>query len=181
MRKYFSVPALLLSVLMILSGCSTFLAVTEKDASIAEPTAAPTAPPTSTPSPEPTAEPTSTLDPAKALQDCVWIAYHDTEGVEYFVFELTFHADGTMEYMAGWYRSEIAYYGTGTYTADAETIQYALSDGATDLAGSVSYTLSGNTLTLSPGSGDLLMYLLESESLTFAVKGSAEDTPPFSV
>ena len=44
--------------------------------------------------------------------------------------------------------------------------------------GSAAYSFADGLLTLSAPEGDAFTYLLESESLTFAVKGSAQDVPP---
>ena len=190
MKKRMAALLCTLTILCLCSGC-TLLAMVENESTGATPTAkatataepTATATPTVSPTPtaEPTAEPTATPSPAKALQGCTWIAYAETSGVEYFVFELTFNADGTMTYMAGWYLSEVAYQGTGTYTADGETLTYALTSDSFEPAtmnGSVAYSLDGGQLTLSGAQGDALTYLLESGSLTFAVKGSEQDIPP---
>ena len=196
MKKLFSLFALLLSVLMLFSGCSTISVLLPADPSpsptavptatpTAEPTATPTAEPTATPTAEPTPSPTpettATPEPAENLTGCTWIAYHESVSGEFFVFELNFHKDGTMDYMSGWYRSEIAYYGTGTYSADAKNLEYSLTaDGYSpaSLSGSVGYTCADNTLTLTLDSGDALTYILKSEPLVFAAKGSAQDIPP---
>lgn len=188
MKKRIAALLCTLTILCLCSGC-TLLAMVETKPADATPTAEatatvePTATPTASPTPtaEPTAEPTATPSPAEALQGCAWIAYAETSGVEYFVFELTFNADGTMTYMAGWYLSEVAYQGTGTYTADGETLTYALTSDSFEPAamnGSVAYSLDDDQLTLSGAQGDALTYLLESGSLTFAVKGSEQDIPP---
>ena len=86
-----------------------------------------------------------------------------------------------MMYLAGWYYSEVAYLGSGTYTADGERIAYSLSSDVHEPAqmdGSAAYSFADGLLTLSAPEGDAFTYLLESESLTFAVKGSAQDVPP---
>ena len=86
-----------------------------------------------------------------------------------------------MSYMAGWYLSEIAYQGAGTYSADGARITYTLSSDSFEpaqMSGSVAYSLADGLLTLSASEGDALTYLLESEALTFAVEGSAQDVPP---
>lgn len=176
MKKFFSLSALLLSILMLLSGCSTISVLLPTDSSPL-PTATPAAKPTPSPTPEPTAIP----NPAENLTGCTWIAYYQSSGVEVFVFEINFHKDGTMDYMAGWYRSEISYYGTGTYSADAKILEYSLTaDGysPSSLSGSVGYTCADNTLILTLDSGDALTYILEDEPLVFTVKGSAQDIPP---
>lgn len=189
MKRIIPLLALLLSFLLPLSGCATLVSLAPSEAS---PTAMPAAVPTQPPAPaaEPTSAPTPTPVPtaapdfSTALTGCTWIAYCDTEGIEHFVFELTFYDDGTMEYMAGWYLSEVAYYGTGTYTVDAESIEYNLSSDRFEpasIVGSAAYTIDGGLLTLSLGSGDALTYLLETKSLTFAIKGSEQDCPPFTV
>lgn len=180
MKKYIAALACALALLVPCSGCATLALVggtEESAAETAQPTEAPTAEPTPTASP--TAEPTP--DPAAALQGCTWVAYAETSGVEHFIFKLNFNEDGTMSYMAGWYMSEVAYQGTGTYTADGERITYTLSSDSFEpaqMSGSIAYTLSDGQLTLSASEGDALTYLLESGSLTFAVEGSAQDVPP---
>lgn len=180
MKKYIAALACALALLVPCSGCATLASVggaEESAAETAQPTETPTAAPTPTASP--TAEPTP--DPAAALQGCTWVAYAETSGVEHFIFKLNFNEDGTMSYMAGWYMSEVAYQGTGTYTADGERITYTLSSDSFEpaqMSGSIAYTLSDGQLTLSASEGDALTYLLESGSLTFAVEGSAQDVPP---
>ena len=189
MKKYIAALACALALLVPCSGCATLASVGgAEESSAAEtaqpteaPTAAPTPPadPTPTTTPTPTAEPTP--DPAAALQGCTWVAYAETSGVEHFIFKLNFNEDGTMSYMAGWYMSEVAYQGAGTYTADGERITYTLSSDSFEpaqMSGSIAYTLSDGQLTLSSSEGDALTYLLESGSLTFAVEGSAQDVPP---
>ncbi len=187
MKKRIAALLCSLTILFSCSGCTLLAAVETKPAATPTPTptaqATATAEPTASPiaSPTPTAEPTATPSPAEALQGCTWIAYAPTSGIEYFVFELTFNADGTMTYMAGWYLSEAAYQGTGTYTADGQTLTFALTSDSFEPAamnGSVSYSLADGELTLSGAQGDALTYLLESGSLTFAAKGSEQDVPP---
>lgn len=189
MKKYIAALACALALLVPCSGCATLASVggTEESsaAETAQPTEAPTAAPTPTAEPTPTVEPTPTAeptpDPAAALQGCTWVAYAETSGVEHFIFKLNFNDDGTMSYMAGWYMSEVAYQGTGTYTADGERITYTLSSDSFEpaqMSGSIAYTLSDGQLTLSASEGDALTYLLESGSLTFAVENSAQDVPP---
>lgn len=187
MKKYIAALACALALLVPCSGCATLASVGEAEESSAAETAqlteTPTAAPTPTTEPTPTASPTAepTPDPAAALQGCTWVAYAETSGVEHFIFKLNFNEDGTMSYMAGWYRSEVAYQGTGTYTADGERITYTLSSDSFEpaqMSGSIAYTLSDGQLTLSASEGDALTYLLESGSLTFAVEGSAQDVPP---
>lgn len=189
MKKYIAALACALALLVPCSGCATLASVGGAEessaAETAQPTEAPTAAPTPTAEPTPTVEPTPTAeptpDPAAALQGCTWVAYAETSGVEHFIFKLNFNDDGTMSYMAGWYMSEVAYQGTGTYTADGERITYTLSSDSFEpaqMSGSIAYTLSDGQLTLSASEGDALTYLLESGSLTFAVEGSAQDVPP---
>lgn len=189
MKKYIAALACALALLVPCSGCATLASVGGAEessaAETAQPTEAPTAAPTPTAEPTPTTAPTPTAeptpDPAAALQGCTWVAYAETSGVEHFIFKLNFNDDGTMSYMAGWYRSEVAYQGTGTYTADGERITYTLSSDSFEpaqMSGSIAYTLSDGQLTLSASEGDALTYLLESGSLTFAVEGSAQDVPP---
>lgn len=181
MKKYIAALACALALLVPCSGCSTLASVGGAEESSAAETAQPTEAPTAAPTPtaSPTAEPTP--DPAAALQGCTWVAYAETSGVEHFIFKLNFNEDGTMSYMAGWYMSEVAYQGAGTYTADGERITYTLSSDSFEpaqMSGSIAYTLSDGQLTLSASEGDALTYLLESGSLTFAVEGSAQDVPP---
>lgn len=189
MKKYIAALACALALLVLCSGCATLASVGGAEessaAETAQPTEAPTAAPTPTAEPTPTVEPTPTAeptpDPAAALQGCTWVTYAETSGVEHFIFKLNFNDDGTMSYMAGWYMSEVAYQGTGTYTADGERITYTLSSDSFEpaqMSGSIAYTLSDGQLTLSASEGDALTYLLESGSLTFAVEGSAQDVPP---
>lgn len=189
MKKYIAALACALALLVPCSGCATLASVGGAEessaAETAQPTEAPTAAPTPTAEPTPTVEPTPTAeptpDPAAALQGCTWVAYAETSGVEHFIFKLNFNEDGTMSYMAGWYMSEVAYQGAGTYTADGERITYTLSSDSFEpaqMSGSIAYTLSDGQLTLSASEGDALTYLLESGSLTFAVEGSAQDVPP---
>ena len=189
MKKYIAALACALALLVPCSGCATLAsaggAEESSAAETAQPTEAPTAAPTPTAEPTPTVEPTPTAeptpDPAAALQGCTWVAYAETSGVEHFIFKLNFNEDGTMSYMAGWYMSEVAYQGAGTYTADGERITYTLSSDSFEpaqMSGSIAYTLSDGQLTLSASEGDALTYLLESGSLTFAVEGSAQDVPP---
>ena len=193
MKKYIAALACALALLVPCSGCATLASVGGAEESsateTAQPTEAPTAVPTPTAEPTPTVEPTPTAsptaeptpDPAAALQGCTWVAYAETSGVEHFIFKLNFNDDGTMSYMAGWYMSEVAYQGAGTYTADGERITYTLSSDSFEpaqMSGSIAYTLSDGQLTLSASEGDALTYLLESGSLTFAVEGSAQDVPP---
>lgn len=187
MKKYIAALACALALLVPCSGCATLASVGGAEESsateTAQPTEAPTAAPTPTTEPTPTASPTAepTPDPAAALQGCTWVAYAETSGVEHFIFKLNFNEDGTMSYMAGWYMSEVAYQGAGTYTADGERITYTLSSDSFEpaqMSGSIAYTLSDGQLTLSASEGDALTYLLESGSLTFAVEGSAQDVPP---
>lgn len=189
MKKYIAALACALALLVPCSGCATLASVGGAEessaAETAQPTEAPTAAPTPTAEPTPTVEPTPTAeptpDPAAALQGCTWVAYAETSGVEHFIFKLNFNDDGTMSYMAGWYMSEVAYQGTGTYTADGERITYTLSSDSFEpaqMSGSIAYTLSDGQLTLSASEGDALTYLLESGSLTFAVENSAQDVPP---
>lgn len=189
MKKHIAALACALALLLSFSGCATLFSLRQETdgASSATQTPAPAATPDATPEPTPasTAEPTPTAsptpDPAAALQGGTWISYHETDGVEILVFELTFNPDGTMTYLAGWYYSEVAYLGSGTYTADGERIAYSLSSDAHEPAqmdGSAAYSLADGLLTLSAPEGDAFTYLLESESLTFAVKGSAQDVPP---
>lgn len=189
MKKYIAALACALALLVPCSGCATLASVGGAEessaAETAQPTEAPTAAPTPTAEPTPTAAPTPTAeptpDPAAALQGCTWVAYAETSGVEHFIFKLNFNDDGTMSYMAGWYMSEVAYQGAGTYTADGERITYTLSSDSFEpaqMSGSIAYALSDGQLTLSASEGDALTYLLESGSLTFAVEGSAQDVPP---
>lgn len=189
MKKYIAALACALALLVPCSGCATLASVGGAEessaAETAQPTEAPTAAPTPTAEPTPTTAPTPTAeptpDPAAALQGCTWVAYAETSGVEHFIFKLNFNDDGTMSYMAGWYMSEVAYQGAGTYTADGERITYTLSSDSFEpaqMSGSIAYTLSDGQLTLSASEGDALTYLLESGSLTFAVEGSAQDVPP---
>ncbi|HJB60533.1 MAG TPA: hypothetical protein IAA38_02590 [Candidatus Ruminococcus gallistercoris] len=189
MKKYIAALACALALLVPCSGCATLASVGGAEessaAETAQPTEAPTAAPTPTAEPTPTVEPTPTAeptpDPAAALQGCTWVTYAETSGVEHFIFKLNFNEDGTISYMAGWYMSEVAYQGTGTYTADGERITYTLSSDSFEpaqMSGSIAYTLSDGQLTLSASEGDALTYLLESGSLTFAVEGSAQDVPP---
>lgn len=189
MKKYIAALACALALLVPCSGCATLASVGGAEessaAETAQPTEAPTAAPTPTAEPTPTTAPTPTAeptpDPAAALQGCTWVAYAETSGVEHFIFKLNFNEDGTMSYMAGWYMSEVAYQGAGTYTADGERITYTLSSDSFEpaqMSGSIAYTLSDGQLTLSASEGDALTYLLESGSLTFAVEGSAQDVPP---
>lgn len=189
MKKYIAALACALALLVPCSGCATLASVGGAEessaAETAQPTEAPTAAPTPTAEPTPTTAPTPTAeptpDPAAALQGCTWVAYAETSGVEHFIFKLNFNEDGTISYMAGWYMSEVAYQGTGTYTADGERITYTLSSDSFEpaqMSGSIAYTLSDGQLTLSASEGDALTYLLESGSLTFAVEGSAQDVPP---
>lgn len=189
MKKYIAALACALALLVPCSGCATLASVGGAEessaAETAQPTEAPTAAPTPTAEPTPTTAPTPTAeptpDPAAALQGCTWVTYAETSGVEHFIFKLNFNDDGTMSYMAGWYMSEVAYQGTGTYTADGERITYTLSSDSFEpaqMSGSIAYTLSDGQLTLSASEGDALTYLLESGSLTFAVEGSAQDVPP---
>ena len=91
---------------------------------------------------------------------------------------LNFSADGTMSYMAGWYLSEIAYQGAGTYSADGARITYTLERqlrAGTDErlrrlqpAGrpAHAFRLRGRRAHLTCWSP---------EALTFAVEGSAQD------
>ena len=138
MKKYIAALACALALLVPCSGCATLASVGGAEessaAETAQPTEAPTAAPTPTAEPTPTASPTAepTPDPAAALQGCTWVAYAETSGVEHFIFKLNFNEDGTMSYMAGWYMSEVAYQGTGTYTADGERITYTLSSDSAD-------------------------------------------------
>ena len=189
MKKYIAALACALALLVPCSGCATLASVGGAEessaAETAQPTEAPTAAPTPTAEPTPTVEPTPTAeptpDPAAALQGCTWVTYAETSGVEHFIFKLNFNEDGTISYMAGWYMSEVAYQGTGTYTADGERITYTLSSDSFEpaqMSGSIAYTLSDGQLTLSASEGDALTYLLESGSLTFAVENSAQDVPP---
>ena len=189
MKKYIAALACALALLVPCSGCATLASVGGAEessaAETAQPTETPTAAPTPTAEPTPTTAPTPTAeptpDPAAALQGCTWVAYAETSGVEHFIFKLNFNDDGTMSYMAGWYMSEVAYQGTGTYTADGERITYTLSSDSFEpaqMSGSIAYTLSDGQLTLSASEGDALTYLLESGSLTFAVENSAQDVPP---
>ncbi len=189
MKKYIAALACALALLVPCSGCATLASVGGAEessaAETAQPTETPTAAPTPTAEPTPTTAPTPTAeptpDPAAALQGCTWVAYAETSGVEHFIFKLNFNDDGTMSYMAGWYMSEVAYQGAGTYTADGERITYTLSSDSFEpaqMSGSIAYTLSDGQLTLSASEGDALTYLLESGSLTFAVEGSAQDVPP---
>ena len=189
MKKYIAALACALALLVPCSGCATLASVGGAEessaAETAQPTEAPTAAPTPTAEPTPTTAPTPTAeptpDPAAALQGCTWVTYAETSGVEHFIFKLNFNEDGTISYMAGWYMSEVAYQGTGTYTADGERITYTLSSDSFEpaqMSGSIAYTLSDGQLTLSASEGDALTYLLESGSLTFAVEGSAQDVPP---
>lgn len=189
MKKYIAALACALALLVPCSGCATLASVGGAEessaAETAQPTEAPTAAPTPTAEPTPTTTPTPTAeptpDPAAALQGCTWVAYAETSGVEHFIFKLNFNDDGTMSYMAGWYMSEVAYQGAGTYTADGERITYTLSSDSFEpaqMSGSIAYTLSDGQLTLSASEGDALTYLLESGSLTFAVENSAQDVPP---
>ena len=189
MKKYIAALACALALLVPCSGCATLASVGGAEessaAETAQPTEAPTAAPTPTAEPTPTTAPTPTAeptpDPAAALQGCTWVAYAETSGVEHFIFKLNFNDDGTMSYMAGWYMSEVAYQGAGTYTADGERITYTLSSDSFEpaqMSGSIAYTLSDGQLTLSASEGDALTYLLESGSLTFAVENSAQDVPP---
>ena len=189
MKKYIAALACALALLVPCSGCATLASVGGAEessaAETAQPTEAPTAAPTPTAEPTPTVEPTPTAeptpDPAAALQGCTWVTYAETSGVEHFIFKLNFNDDGTMSYMAGWYMSEVAYQGTGTYTADGERITYTLSSDSFEpaqMSGSIAYTLSDGQLTLSASEGDALTYLLESGSLTFAVENSTQDVPP---
>lgn len=187
MKKYIAALACALALLVPCSGCATLASVGGAEessaAETAQPTETPTAAPTPTAEPTPTASPTAepTPDPAAALQGCTWVAYAETSGVEHFIFKLNFNDDGTMSYIAGWYMSEVAYQGAGTYTADGERITYTLSSDSFEpaqMSGSIAYALSDGQLTLSASEGDALTYLLESGSLTFAVEGSAQDVPP---
>ena len=130
MKKHIAALACALALLLSFSGCATLFSLRQETdgTSSATQTPAPAATPDATPEPTPasTAEPTPTAsptpDPAAALQGGTWISYHETDGVEILVFELTFNPDGTMMYLAGWYYSEVAYLGSGTYTADGERI-----------------------------------------------------------
>ena len=189
MKKHIAALACALALLLSFSGCATLFSLRQEadGASSATQTPVPTAAQDATPEPTPAppAEPTPTAsptpDPAAALQGCTWVAYSESSGFEHFIFKLNFNADGTMSYMAGWYLSEIAYQGAGTYSADGARITYTLSSDSFEpaqMSGSVAYSLADGLLTLSASEGDALTYLLESEALTFAVEGSAQDVPP---
>ena len=123
MKKHIAALACALALLLSFSGCATLFSLRQEadGASSATQTPVPTAAQDATPepTPAPTAEPTPTAsptpDPAAALQGCTWVAYSESSGFEHFIFKLNFNADGTMSYMAGWYLSEIAYQGAGTY------------------------------------------------------------------
>ena len=87
-----------------------------------------------------------------------------------------------MTYMAGWYCSEIAYYGTGTWYASAPgTLEYDLTSSDGNMVGTMTFVLvNGDTLRLTHESGDSLSFIIEGEyGQEFVVKGSSMDQPPF--
>ena len=57
---------------------------------------------------------TEAFDPVTEITDTMWVAYEYEYNNGYPMYVLNFRSDGTMEYMAGWVKSEIAFLGEGT-------------------------------------------------------------------
>ena len=212
MKKALVLMSLLLAVTLLFSGCALIRSVLhpifDEHFSTPAPTAVPTARPTPTPQPTPepapeepaveepavdapaaeaTAEPIVDVpeEPAAVTAEIpnhTWIAYEPLDDGSWAVYELVFLPSGDMTYMAGWYCSEIAYYGTGTWYASAPgTLEYSLTSSDGDKAGVLTYiVVNGDTLRLTHESGDSLSFIMEEEyGQEFVVKGSSMDQPPF--
>ena len=119
------------------------------------------------------------FDPMTEITDKAWVAYDYNYNNGYPMYVLNFRSDGTMEYMAGWVKSEIAFLGEGTWTSSGDQITYSVTGDGYTFNGTLSFVLvAGDNLTLSHVSGDALNYLMESAPMEFVVQGSAMDQPP---
>ncbi len=87
--------------------------------------------------------------------ECIESGESDT-----FIFTLDFKEDGTVEYMAGWYQSEIAAIYSGTYTVSDNLIYFMLTDTEDQsniIEGSFTFSFEDN-LTLIFNEGTPLRY-----------------------
>ena len=122
---------------------------------------------------------TEAFDPVTEITDTMWVAYEYEYNNGYPMYVLNFRSDGTMEYMAGWVKSEIAFLGEGTWTSSGDQITYSVTGDGYTLNGTLKFVLvAGDNLVLSHVSGDALNYLMENGNLEFVVQGSSMDQPP---
>ena len=122
---------------------------------------------------------TEAFDPVTEITDIMWVAYEYEYNNGYPMYVLNFRSDGTMEYMAGWVKSEIAFLGEGTWTSSGDQITYSVTGDGYTLNGTLKFVLvAGDNLVLSHVSGDALNYLMENGNLEFVVQGSSMDQPP---
>lgn len=122
---------------------------------------------------------TEVFDPISEITDTMWVAYEYTYNNGYPMYLINFNSDGTMEYCAGWVKSEIAFLGEGTWTSSGDQITYDITGDGYTFCGTLKFVLvAGDNLVLSHVSGDALNYLMESGPLEFVVQGSSMDNPP---
>ena len=119
------------------------------------------------------------FDPVTEITDTMWVAYGYDYNNGYPMYVINFRSDGTMEYMAGWVQSEIAFAGEGTWTSSGDQITYNVTGDGYTFAGTLEFVLvAGDNLVISHVSGDALNYLLEEGPMEFVVQGSSMDNPP---
>ena len=122
---------------------------------------------------------TEAFDPVTEITDTMWVAYEYEYNNGYPMYVLNFRSDGTMEYMAGWVKSEIAFLGEGTWTSSGDQITYNITGDGYTFNGTLQFVLvAGDNLALSHVSGDALNYLMESGTVEFVIQGSPMDQPP---
>lgn len=122
---------------------------------------------------------TEAFDPVTEITDIMWVAYEYEYNNGYPMYVLNFRSDGTMEYMAGWVKSEIAFLGEGTWTSSGDQITYNITGDGYTFNGTLQFVLvAGDNLALSHVSGDALNYLMESGPVEFVIQGSPMDQPP---
>lgn len=81
-------------------------------------------------------------------------------------FSLTFGEDGSLEYIAGWYRSEVAERLVGTYTISADgsvvfDLTSTMAEEPYSMHTTLEYTVREDTLTLTLVDGDPMYYYQE--------------------
>ena len=187
MKKNVSFIALIMTMVMLCSGCgpknntktTSAPETTQETETVIETvveTVAETVAETLAETEEVVAE---AFDPVTEITDIMWVAYEYTYNNGYPMYLINFRSDGTMEYIAGWVASEIAFWGEGTWTSSDNQITYNVSGDDYTFSGTLEFVLvAGDTLALSHVSGDPLNYLMESGPLEFVVQGSSMDNPP---
>ena len=183
MKKNVSFIALILTMVMLCIGCgqtdtpkTTSAPETQKETESIEMTETETVIETTVETAEVITE---VFDPVTEITDTMWVAYEYTNNNGYPMYLINFRSDGTMEYIAGWVASEIAFWGEGTWTSSDNQITYNVSGDDYIFSGTLEFVLvAGDTLALSHVSGDPLNYLMESGPLEFVVQGCYMDNPP---